>query len=77
MTLSLQECVLLVILFYQNGDSVTKSRSLKRLRKYPLTSQGVTNMIRTFEAMGTLVIKPGRGRKCVASQAANDVATQV
>lgn len=81
MTLTLQERALLVKLFYQNGDSATealrKFRSLKRLRKGPLSSQGLTNMITKFEATGTLGIQPGRGRKCVAAQVVDDVATQV
>ena len=65
MILTLQERDLFVKMFYENGDSVTKDlrecRSLKRLRNGPLTSQGLTNMTRKFEAMGIMVIPPGQG----------------
>ena len=54
MTLTLQKCALLVKLFYQNEESAIKALrkflSLKQLRKGPLIRQGLTNMIRKFEA---------------------------
>ncbi|GFV21334.1 transposable element tc3 transposase [Trichonephila clavipes] len=34
-------------------------------------------MIRKFEPTGSLGIQPGRGRKCVAAQVVDNVATQV
>ncbi|GFU13219.1 hypothetical protein TNCV_2965861 [Trichonephila clavipes] len=49
----------------------------KRLQKYPHSSHGLTNIIRKFEATGTLGNQPGRGRKRVASQVVDDAATQV
>ncbi|GFU82891.1 hypothetical protein TNCV_266881 [Trichonephila clavipes] len=51
--------------------------SLKRLRKDPLSSQGLTNMVRKFEATETLGIQPGRRRKCVVAHIVDYVATQV
>ncbi|GFX20009.1 agmatinase, mitochondrial [Trichonephila clavipes] len=76
-----EERALLVKLYYQNGNSATKAlrkfRSLKRLRKGPLSSQGLTKMIRKFEATGTLGIQSGRKRKCVAAHVVNDVVTQM
>ncbi|GFT21395.1 hypothetical protein TNCV_3816691 [Trichonephila clavipes] len=54
MTSILQECALLVKLFYKNEDSTTealrKFRFLKWLRKGPLSSQELTHMTRKFEA---------------------------
>ncbi|GFV94814.1 hypothetical protein TNCV_1028121 [Trichonephila clavipes] len=81
MTLTLQERGLLVELFYQNGDPATealsKFQSLKCLRKGPLSSQDLINMIRKFEATGKLGTQPGRGRKYVAAQVVDDVTTLV
>ena len=59
------------------SEVLRKFQSLKRLHKSPLTSQGLTYMIRKFEATGILVIQPGKGRKCVAVQVMDDGATQV
>ncbi|GFV53373.1 hypothetical protein TNCV_4502541 [Trichonephila clavipes] len=54
MTLTLQIRALLVKLFYLVGTLqpkfLLKFRSLKRLQKGSLSSQGLTNMIRKFEA---------------------------
>ncbi|GFX23780.1 uncharacterized protein TNCV_3597221 [Trichonephila clavipes] len=81
MTLTLQARAILDKTFYQNGDSATEALRkfwfLKRLQKGPLSSQGLTNMIRKFKATGTLGVQPGRRRKCVAVQVVDDEATQV
>ncbi|GFX07439.1 hypothetical protein TNCV_5091541 [Trichonephila clavipes] len=67
MTMALQERALMVKLFCQSGESSTeafrKFRSSERLRKGPLCSQGLTNMIRKFETSGKLGIQPGWRRK--------------
>ena len=68
-------------LFIQNGDSATKALwefwSFKWLWKALLTSRGLTNKIRKFKAMRTLVIQPGRGWKCIAAQIVDDAGRQV
>ncbi|GFU75879.1 hypothetical protein TNCV_1653371 [Trichonephila clavipes] len=49
----------------------------KAVMKRPtLSSRGITNMIRKFEATGTLGIQPGRGRKCVAAQVVEENRSQ-
>ncbi|GFT04764.1 hypothetical protein TNCV_4476781 [Trichonephila clavipes] len=63
MTLTLQ-----VFVAGEASEALRKFPTLKRLRKSPLSSQGLNYMIRTLEATGTLEIQPGRGRKCVAAQ---------
>ncbi|GFX92190.1 uncharacterized protein TNCV_1741101 [Trichonephila clavipes] len=79
--LTFQESTLLMKLFYQNRDSTTESlwkvRSLKRLRKGPLSSQRLTNMIWKFEASETLEIQPKRRPKGVTAHVVDDGATQV
>ena len=77
MTLTLQELALLVKLFNQNRDSVTKAlrkfRSLKWLRKCPVTSQELANMIRNLKQREHWYFS-GKGRKCGAALIVDDVA---
>ncbi|GFW77951.1 hypothetical protein TNCV_2489951 [Trichonephila clavipes] len=63
MTVTLQVRALLVKLAYQKGD--------------PVHSVVRTNIIRKFEAMGTLGIQSGKGRKCIAEKEVDDVVSRM
>ncbi|GBN57629.1 hypothetical protein AVEN_214645-1 [Araneus ventricosus] len=81
MTISLKDRVLLVKLFYKNGDcpaiALKKFWSLKGLRSGsgPMTAFGLKKMIDKFEELGSFDLKCGRGRKAIASTSVEDVAT--
>ncbi|GFV79808.1 uncharacterized protein TNCV_1726331 [Trichonephila clavipes] len=72
---------LLVKLFYQNDnsavDALRKFRTLKGLRKGPLTAKNLRMMITKFEQTGLLNVRSGSGKKPVSVVAIEKVALQV
>ncbi|GFY00190.1 uncharacterized protein TNCV_2835471 [Trichonephila clavipes] len=81
MSLRLPDRALLVNLFYQNDNSTVvalqKFRTLKRMRKGPLTVKNLRLMVTKFEETGSLNVRSGRGRKHVSAEAIEKVALQV
>lgn len=77
MMLSKQKCSLPVKLFNWKGCAATevlrKGRSLKQLRKSPLTSQGLWNMVMKFEVKELLVAETKRRWTCVAGHIVDDL----
>ncbi|GBN33925.1 hypothetical protein AVEN_142214-1 [Araneus ventricosus] len=80
MTLLLKDRVLLVKLFYKNGDcaviALKKFRTLKGLRSGsgPMTAFGLRKIIDKFEESGSCEVKCGRWMKAIASTSVEDVA---
>ncbi|GFU74182.1 retrovirus-related Pol polyprotein from transposon opus [Trichonephila clavipes] len=70
MSLWLPDRALLVKLFYQNDNSVIvalrKFRTLKGLRKGPLTAKNLLLMVTKFEETGSLNLRSGRGKSVSA-----------
>ncbi|GFW58337.1 transposable element tc3 transposase [Trichonephila clavipes] len=52
-------------------------RTLKRLRKGPLTAKNLRLMVTKFEETGSLNVRSGRGKKPVSAEAIEKVALQV
>ncbi|GFW58698.1 DUF4817 domain-containing protein [Trichonephila clavipes] len=81
MSLRLPDRALLVKLFYQNDNStivaLRKFRTLKGMRKGPLTAINHRLMVTKFEETGSLNVRSGRGRKPVSAEAIEKVALQV
>ncbi|GFX33094.1 DUF4817 domain-containing protein [Trichonephila clavipes] len=81
MSLRLPDRALLVKLFYQNDNSaivaLRKFRSLKGMRKGPLTVINLQLMVTKLEETGSLNVRSGRGRKPVSTEAIEKVALQV
>ncbi|GFV32343.1 DUF4817 domain-containing protein [Trichonephila clavipes] len=81
MSLCLPDRALLVKLFYQNDNSaivaLRKFRTLKGLRKGPLTAKNLRLMVTKFEETGSLNVRSGRGKKPVSTEAIEKVALQV
>ncbi|GFU86465.1 uncharacterized protein TNCV_1418171 [Trichonephila clavipes] len=80
MSLCLPDRALLVKLFYQNDNSaivaLRKFRTLKGLRKGPLTAKNLRWMVTKFEETGSLNFCSGRGKKPVSTEAIEKVALQ-
>ncbi|GFX77054.1 uncharacterized protein TNCV_1072541 [Trichonephila clavipes] len=80
MSLCLPDRALLVKLFYQNDNSTIvaqrKFRTLKGLRKGPLTAKNLRLMVTKFEETGSLNVRSGRGKKPVSAEAIEKVALQ-
>ncbi|GBM63013.1 hypothetical protein AVEN_12287-1 [Araneus ventricosus] len=78
---TLQEKALLVKLFYlnqQNSVAAAKEfRSMKPIRRGPMSSCALRKMIQKFETTGQLGILPGRERKQIPSSRVEDVAIAV
>ncbi|GFU19062.1 hypothetical protein TNCV_430951 [Trichonephila clavipes] len=81
MSFRLPDRALLVKLFYQNDNSaivaLRKFRTLKGMRKGPLTAKNLRLMATKFEETGSLNVRSGRGRKPVSTEAIQKVALQV
>ncbi|GFX97126.1 uncharacterized protein TNCV_556161 [Trichonephila clavipes] len=81
MSLCLPDRALLVKLFYQNDNSaivaLRRFRTLKGLRKGPLTAKNLRLMVTKFEETGSLNVRSGRGKKPVSAEAIEKVALQV
>ncbi|GFW39675.1 uncharacterized protein TNCV_3188461 [Trichonephila clavipes] len=81
MSLRLLDRALLVKLFYQNDNStivaLQKFRTLKGIRKGPLSAKNLRLMVTKFEETGSLNVRSGRGRKPVSAEAIEKVALQV
>ncbi|GFV80336.1 uncharacterized protein TNCV_4957391 [Trichonephila clavipes] len=81
MSLCLPDRALLVMLFYQNDNSaivdLRKFRTLKGLRKGPLTAKNLRLMVTKFEETGSLNVRSGRGKNPVSVEAIEKVALQV
>ena len=81
MSLSLPDRALLVKLFYQNDNSAVvalrKFRTLKRMRKGPLTVKDLQIVVAKFENTGSFNVSRGRGRKPVSVDRIEEVAHQV
>ncbi|GFV39803.1 DUF4817 domain-containing protein [Trichonephila clavipes] len=81
MSLRLPDRALLVKLFHQNDNSaivaLRKFRTLKGMRKGPLTAINFQLMVTKFEETGSLNVRSGRGRKPVSAEAIEKVALQV
>ena len=79
--LTFLERVLLVKLYYMSqcnaSAALREFRSRKKLRKGPLSLNGLKKMIMKLEEMGSLTIHAGRGRKPVSEDAITDVATAI
>ncbi|GFT94885.1 uncharacterized protein TNCV_1471921 [Trichonephila clavipes] len=71
---------LLVKLLYQNDNStivaLRKFRTLKGLRKGPLTAKNLRLMVTKFEETKSLNVRSGRGKKPVSAEAIEKVALQ-
>lgn len=80
-TLTLKERAFLVKLFYQNDNFAPQALwrywTLKGLQRCPITANGQCKMIMKFEQIGSLGLKSGKGRKCVAERIVEDIATAV
>ncbi|GFW55419.1 hypothetical protein TNCV_118031 [Trichonephila clavipes] len=78
MLLRLPDRSLLVQLFYQNNNSaivaLRKFRTLKGMRRDPLTAKNLRLMVAKFEETGSLNVRSGRGRNPVSAQAIEKVA---
>ncbi|GFU75177.1 uncharacterized protein TNCV_2056201 [Trichonephila clavipes] len=81
MSLRLPDRAFLVKLFYQNDNSaivaLRKFRTLKKMRKGPLTAKTLRLMVTRFEDTGSLNVRSGRGSKPVSTEAIDKVALQV
>ncbi|GFU40752.1 hypothetical protein TNCV_3231091 [Trichonephila clavipes] len=81
MSLRLPDRALLVQLFYQNDNSaivaLRKFRTLKGMRKGPLTAINLQLMVTKYEETGSLNVRSGRGRNPVSAEAIEKVAFQV
>ncbi|GFV96488.1 uncharacterized protein TNCV_1999401 [Trichonephila clavipes] len=81
MSLCLPDRALLVKLFYQNDNSaivaLRKFRTIKGLRKGPLSAKNLRLMVTKFEETGSLNVRSGRGKKPVSAEAIEKVALQV
>ncbi|GFW01097.1 DUF4817 domain-containing protein [Trichonephila clavipes] len=81
MSLRLPDRALLVKLFYQTDNSaivaLRKFRTLKGMRKSPLTAINLQLMVTKFEETGSLNVRSGRGIKPVSAEAIEKVALQV
>ncbi|GFW49091.1 hypothetical protein TNCV_467191 [Trichonephila clavipes] len=81
MSLCLPDRALLVKLFYQNDNSaivaLRKFRTLKELRKGPLTAKNLRLMVTKFEETESLNVRSGRGKKFVSAEAREKVELQV
>ncbi|GFX29753.1 uncharacterized protein TNCV_2750871 [Trichonephila clavipes] len=81
MSLCLPDRALLVKLFYRNDNSaivaLRKFRTLKGLRKGPLTAKNLRLKVTKFEETGLLNVRSGRGKKPVSVEAIEKVALQV
>ncbi|GFV89456.1 uncharacterized protein TNCV_4152721 [Trichonephila clavipes] len=81
MSLRLPHRALIVKLFYQNDNpaivALRKFRTLKGLRKGPLTAKNLRLMVTKFEETESLNVRSGRGRKPVSAEAIEKVALQV
>ncbi|GFX49148.1 uncharacterized protein TNCV_5041421 [Trichonephila clavipes] len=81
MSLCLPDRELLVKLFYQNDNfaivALRKFRTLKGLRKGPLTAKNLRLMVTKFEETGSLNVRSGRGEKPVSAEAIEKIALQV
>ncbi|GBO22421.1 hypothetical protein AVEN_37093-1 [Araneus ventricosus] len=78
---TLQERALLVKLFYlnqQNSVAAAKEfRSMKQIRRGPMSSCALRKMIQKLETTGQLGILPGREQKQIPSSRVEDVAIAV
>ncbi|GFX97456.1 DUF4817 domain-containing protein [Trichonephila clavipes] len=81
MSLRLPDRALIVKLFYHNDNSaivaLRKFRTLKGMRKGPLTVKNLRLMVTKFKETESLNVRPGRGRKPVSTEAIEKVALQV
>ncbi|GFY32355.1 hypothetical protein TNCV_3558631 [Trichonephila clavipes] len=81
MSLRLPDRSLLVKLCYQNDNStivaLLKFRTLKGMRKGPLTAINLQLIVTKFKETGSLNVRSGRGRKHVSAEAIEKVALQV
>ncbi|GFX00672.1 uncharacterized protein TNCV_2236791 [Trichonephila clavipes] len=81
MSLCLPDRALLVKLFYQNDNSaivaLQKFRTLKGLRKGPLTTKNLRLMVTIFEETESSNVLSGRGKTPVSAEAIEKVALQV
>ncbi|GFW06585.1 uncharacterized protein TNCV_2189181 [Trichonephila clavipes] len=81
MSLSLPDRALLLKLFYRNDNSAIvalwKFRTLKGMRKDPLTAKNLRLMVTKFEETESLNVRSGRGGKPVSAEAIEKVALQV
>ncbi|GFX44286.1 DUF4817 domain-containing protein [Trichonephila clavipes] len=79
MSLRLPDRALLVKLFYQNNNSaivgLQKFRTLKGMRKGPMTAINLRLMVTKFEETGSLNVRSGRGRKRVSAEAIEESCT--
>ncbi|GFT27336.1 uncharacterized protein TNCV_3425641 [Trichonephila clavipes] len=69
-----------VIVSKQNNSAIValrKFRTLKGLRKGPLTAKNLRLMVTKFEETGSLNVRSGRGKKPVSAEAIEKVALQV
>ncbi|GBN03904.1 hypothetical protein AVEN_221701-1 [Araneus ventricosus] len=81
MPLEKKERALLTKLFYKNDSNLSTSlreyRSLKSLRKGPMSRQALKRMITKFEETGELGVLQGRWRKRLLNETAEKVALAV
>ncbi|GFU07432.1 uncharacterized protein TNCV_2203751 [Trichonephila clavipes] len=81
MSVCLPDRAFLVKLFYQNDNfaivALRKFRTLKGLRKGPLTAKNLRLMVTKCEGTGSLNVRSGRGKKPVSTEAIEKVTLQV
>ena len=59
------------------STALREFRSRKKLRKGPLSINGLKKIIKKFDETGSLTIRSGRGRKPISEDVITDVATVV
>ncbi|GFR07069.1 hypothetical protein TNCT_525251 [Trichonephila clavata] len=81
MRISLIERALMMKLFYENKGyafaAVCEIRRRKNLLRVPMSAKGIQSMIKRFEEMRKLGVKPGRGRKRVTPVLVEGVKTAI
>lgn len=81
MSVTMQDRALLVKCYYECDSNerraLQKFRTVRGIRRGPMTPQGLRKMMTKFEATGLLSVAPGRGRKSVSVETTEAVALAV
>ena len=77
----MQDRAFLVKCYYEcdsnERHAVQRYRSVRGIRRGPMTPQGLRKMMAKFEATGSLSVAPGRGRKPASAETEEVVALAV
>ena len=81
MVIEKRDRALLVKLFYLNGSKISASlreyRLMKGLRRGPVSTSGLKNLITKFENTDDFGLAPGRGRRPISMEVVDEVAVVV